>query len=225
MALTHKKKFKNQIVNNDIFSKLKKKKRDLKYIGGVYPNTNTNTNIQPNAKRQRFYEDLQRNMSTKSNVSEGNTLPNITNAEFNQVLSNDNTMTHGMGASGEMNVVNSGMVAENAASEQTVSQMNVTNNNIGEFTPTNTRFIQSELKYNPFYAKKSTSIVENNKIYNLDTNYIMSEIKKKQSVDPNFIVTSAIITSILATKQKTSEPILVDYIEQQEIHNDFCDFD
>jgi hypothetical protein len=61
-------------------------------------------------------------------------------------------------------------------------------------------------------------------MYNLDTNYLMSEIKKRQSDDPNFIVTSAIISSILAEKQKASDPIPVDYIKQQELHTDFCDF-
>jgi hypothetical protein len=216
MALTHKKKFKNQIVNNHIFSKLKKKKRDLKYIGGVHPNPNNST---PAAKRVMHLEGFHRNMSTMSTMSNGSNVSDWggdtdtnNNDEFGKPVSN--AMMTGM---------NNTIGPEGVVSDQS-SPMNVTNNNIDEFPHTNTRFIESELKYNPFYAKKSSSIVENKRMYNLDTNYLMSEIKKKQTADPDFIVTSEIISNILAGKQKASVPIPLDYTKQQELHIDFCDF-
>jgi hypothetical protein len=217
MSLTHKKKFKKQIVNNNIFSKLKKKKRALKYIGGVggvhtHPNSNSNT---PAAKRVMTYPDHNNN-NNNTNTNNENDMNNLkgtvnnTHDEFEPAISNAMTrMNNSTGVKGD--------VSDNS------SPMNV-NNNKGEFASTNTRFIQSELKFNPFYAKKSTSIVENKKMYNLDTNYLMREIKKMQSADPTFTVTSEIISSILAEKQKASDPIPLDYTKQQELHMDFCDF-
>jgi TonB-dependent SusC/RagA subfamily outer membrane receptor len=143
---------------------------------------------------------------------ENNSTKGVVPDEFGKTVSN--AMMTGM---------NNNIGAEGVVSDQS-RPMNVTNNNIDEFPHTNTRFYESELKYNPFYAKKSTSIVENKRMYNLDTNYLMSEIKKKQTDDPDFIVTSEIISNILAGKQKASVPIPLDYTKQQELHIDFCDF-
>jgi hypothetical protein len=226
MSLTHKKKFKKQIVNNNIFSKLKKKKRALKYIGGVHSHPNPN-NSNPPSKKVMAYPYHNTNNENAMNNLKGSV--NNMHAEFGQSISNAMT---GMNNKRKVNSVESdesnaitGMNNKkvNSVVSDESSPMNV-NNNIGEFVETNTRFIQSELKSNPFYAKKSTSIVENKKMYNLDTNYIMSEIKKMQSVDPNLIVNSEIISSILAGKQKASDQIPLDHTKQQELHMDFCDF-
>ncbi len=91
--------------------------------------------------------------------------------------------------------------------------------------PTNTSFVKSNLNYNPFYSKKSSDVVENKKIYNFDTNYILEEIEKLQSKDRNFMITSDIISQILKSKPKSHDEIFVDYKRQQELHRDLCDFD
>jgi hypothetical protein len=91
--------------------------------------------------------------------------------------------------------------------------------------PTNTSFVKSNLNYNPFYSKKSSDVVENKKIYNFDTNYILEEIEKLKSKDRNFMITSDIISQILESKPKTHDEISVDHKRQQELHRDLCDFD
>jgi hypothetical protein len=89
----------------------------------------------------------------------------------------------------------------------------------------NTMLVKSNLKSNPFYDKKSTHIVENKKMYNYDTNYIMDEIKKSQLVDPSFMPTTEFITKILAEKPKPLYLSDVDHKKQAELHRALCDFD
>jgi hypothetical protein len=89
----------------------------------------------------------------------------------------------------------------------------------------NTMFVKSNLKSNPFYDKKSTHVVENKKMYNYDTNYIMDEIKNLQLVNPSFMPTSDFITKILANKPKPHYLSDVDHKKQAELHRALCDFD
>jgi hypothetical protein len=97
------------------------------------------------------------------------------------------------------------------------------------FISTNTKLIKSNLKSNPFYNNKSTHVVENKKMYNFDTNYIMDEIKKLQLTDPKLMITFELMSKILDSKP--IESILTDQEkqqtqkEQQKLHQYLCDFD
>jgi hypothetical protein len=90
---------------------------------------------------------------------------------------------------------------------------------------TNTSFVKSNLKSNPFYAKKSTHVVENKNMYSFDTNYIMDQIKQRQLTDPMLMITPELITQILADKPKPMDSIKVDHKKQEELFSAFCDFD
>jgi hypothetical protein len=90
---------------------------------------------------------------------------------------------------------------------------------------TNTTLVKSNLESNPFYAKKSTHLVENKKMYSFDTNYIMGEIQKRQLEDPSFMPTSEFITTILANKPKSLDSNFVDHKKQAKLHRALCDFD
>jgi hypothetical protein len=141
----------------------------------------------------------------------------------NSGLGFENLTNSGLGFE---NLTNSGLGFENEQVSSLLEPEKEVSDIVTEVViPTNTSFVKSNLNYNPFYSKKSSDVVENKKIYNFDTNYILEEIEKLQSKDRNFMITSDIISQILESKPKTHDEISVDHKRQQELHRDLCDFD
>jgi hypothetical protein len=205
MPHTHKKKFKNRGNENDTSSKFKRKKRNVKsmmnqIIGGVLPD---NSGINSNSDVGNS-EGVRRYDSTDSGVGVGEGV--------RRYDSTDSGVGVGDSSLVELNTTS---IIHNQENKDVVS--------------TNTSFSKSNLKSNPFYAKKSTHLVENKKMYSFDTNYILAEIEKRRSSEPNFMITSELITEILANKPESTqiahEKQQQTKNHQQKLHQDLCDFD
>ena len=197
MPITHKKKFKNRNYKNgsDITTKFKQKRRNVKSM--------MNQIIGGTVEKSAL-APLSR-VNSNAGYASGSESYKPYNSEPGKLLTNELPV-----------------VPENTYDAIENSQVAL---KTLPFVGANTMFVKSNLKSNPFYDKKSTHVVENKKMYNYDTNYIMDEIKKRQLVEPSFMPTSDFITTILKDKPKPFYLSDVDHKKQAELHRALCDFD